>query len=164
VIVLEREATAAGDASEAAPRADRAYQAARNWVEWTKTRAPKKPKKRAKAKRGQLTISGILTKAADVLVRKGWTTGMEFDEETGEMCLIGAVRYASIGAPRFVIDGTCPDWVGDNGPNFNAAWARIERMVPRDEGGERYDPVDWNDERATKRQVIALLRKAARGR
>lgn len=91
-----------------------------------------------------MLASEVALKAIDILNARGWVRGRSHGPH-GEVCLLQAVDDAAQGDDKFEYD--LYDTVSD----------RLDELVPT------HSAIDWNDEFAKgKRQVIALLRKAAK--
>lgn len=83
------------------------------------------------------TTHRILTDAADLLERCGWTQGAYVSN--GGYCLMGAFHEANSGAIS---------------EQYEEAWAFLEEAVG--------NPIHWNDEDGrTKEEVLNLLRTTA---
>lgn len=93
-------------------------------------------------------VSGILNRAADVIVERGWTTG-EIQDRRGAVCLVGALNLAITGNSLDPVFG-------------NRKWSLAEAYLREvtDAPGHAWE---WNDVPGrTKEQVIGALREAAR--
>lgn len=97
----------------------------------------KKPKK-------EMSLASIYSKAADLLQKYGWCRFKLKDNE-GQMCIWGAIGK--------VVDGN----------PFKASTKTHEMLKPLTQFTGGQHAVEWNNHIAKdKRQVVALLRKAAR--
>lgn len=111
-----------------------------------------------KPKRKRTTIADVLNKAADALVRRGWIQHEE-GNDAGKMCMLGALNFAVTGKPYLHEDSLL----------IRGAEKKIDQVLISMLGREKYENeysdsfVDWNDAgNRTKREVVAVLRKAAK--
>jgi hypothetical protein len=97
-----------------------------------------------------MTTTQILRAAKDVILTRGWTRG-DWDNERGEVCVMGAVNVATVGcarASRFaesdMLSARCE------------TWSLLQRLLPSGFGIS-----DWNDSRGrTPEDILDLFDRA----
>lgn len=103
----------------------------------TRISAVKKPKRK-------MSLAKIYSRAADLLQKNGWCRH-KLQNDQGHMCILGAISQ--------VVDGDA----------YAASNDTHNMLTPLAQFTGGKHPVEWNNHFAKdKRQVVGLLRKAAR--
>lgn len=100
----------------------------------------------------KLTISDVLSRAADLIEQRGWCRWIQ-EERDGSLCIAGAIAIASGGTASS--RASC----GEGGPLY---WPAIQQFI-KFVGVKDCGPAPWNnDPDRTKSQVLDTLRAAAK--
>ena len=112
-----------------------------------------------------MTTAELLTKAADLLVEKGWTRET-YQDGNGCMCAVGAITVAAGGSFIYDEDDAPEDFTGPN-CDTDPIYAAIEAVENVVNGAvssrASFCVVEWNDEQGrTAGEVIDVIRFAAK--
>lgn len=98
----------------------------------------------------KLSTSQILCKVGEYIEKVGWTRGKLEEENTGAVCLLGAINSVLSGSPR------------QGGNHFQLRNDLLEevRNRIRQKGRLPNDSlIDWNDSQKSMEPVVAILKE-----